>query len=444
MKAEYPTFSMCRWRNGKALFAAGIFFTIALSQQGCKPSSPPPPPPPPVVDTTGFDPVIAAAIAAAREAAVTQPASPEVRGRLGMVLLAHDVNAPAAESFAQASTLAPQDRRWPYLLALAQLPNNPAAAATNFDRATRLFPADDIVARLRLADTLVTLDRMQEAETHYRAVLQIQTNCTRARLGLGRISNARGSHSEAVEFLEGAIQDPSTRKAAHRLLVVAYQRLGRTTDSERLAKALAELPNDLPFQDPYLAEVQLCETGEAAWTECGDDWIKAGRAAEAAALLEKTVQTYTNADRAMFLLGRARFRLGDSAGAEAILQRSVKLAPQSVEAHVQLGVVQLARGDPKAAQRSFRAAIEAKPNIPEAWFNLGLSLGNEDHAEALKAFQEAIRLKPNFAQAYLAMALVLRADGQKDAADAALQHALGLNPDQAVRAKILEQLGRRD
>jgi tetratricopeptide (TPR) repeat protein len=368
------------------------------------------------------------------------PSSADARGRLGMVLLAHDVHAPAAGCFAQAFSLAPQEPRWPYLLGLAQLPDNPAAAAVSFEQAIRLFPAGDIVPRLRLADTLLALGRSEEAETHYRTIVQAQPNCARARLGLGKVCNARGQNAEAAGFLEGALEDPSTRKAAHRLLVPAYQRLGRSADSERLARVLADLPNDLPFPDPHLAQVQQLETGRAAWTERGDEWIKDGRVAEAAALLEKTVQTYTNADRAMFLLGRARFRMGDHAGAEEILLRSAELAPDSVEAHIQLGIVQLARGDAKAAQRSFRAAIKAKPNIAEAWFNLGLSLGNENHADSVAAFHEAIRLKPNFAQAYLGLAVVLRADGQKEKAAAELRHALSLNPDPALRQKLLEQL----
>ena len=101
------------------------------------------------------------------------------------------------------------------------------------------------------------------------------------------------------------------------------QRLGRTNQLEQLARTLAELPDDKPLPDPYLAEIQRLKTGEAAWIDLGDEWIKTGRVAEAARLLEQTVQTYPNSDRAMVFLGRARARLGDAAGAEAVLMRAV-------------------------------------------------------------------------------------------------------------------------
>lgn len=143
------------------------------------------------------------------------------------------------------------------------------------------------------------------------------------------------------------------------------QRLGRTNQAAQLAQALVGLPPDQPFPDPFLAEVEQLKTGEAAWTDLGDEWIKAGRVTQAAALLEKTVQTYPNSDRAMFLLGRARYRLGDLPGAEAILTRATQLAPGSVEAQVQLGIVQLAQGHAKEAQRSIRESRFGK----NCWIN---------------------------------------------------------------------------
>jgi Flp pilus assembly protein TadD len=397
---------------------------------------------PPVVNTTGFDPVIAAAIAQARKAVVSSPRSAEARGRMGMVLLAHEVRAEARECFVQASALAPREPRWPYFLGLAQLVDNPMAAATNLDRAVRLFPERESAPRLRLADTLLSLGRLDEAEAHYRHVREHEPNSAPAGLGLGKIANVRDHSSEAVKFLDAATQHPSTRKAAHRLLLSVNQRLGRTNEAEQTARVLAQLPNDNPLSDPIFAEVEKLKTGEKAWTDLGDEWIKTGRVAEAARLLEQTVQTYPNSDRAMFFLGRARLRLGDAAGAEQILMRAVALAPDSVEAQVQLGVVRLSRGRAKEAQPCFRAAIQAKPNLPEAWFNLGLSLGTDfkNRAESIAAFREAIKLKPNLIEAYLGLAVALRADGQNQAAARELRRALDLQPEEPLRRKLLDQL----
>lgn len=421
-----------RWWLAGMLLAAGGGGVYLVSRS--------PVPAVPVVDTRGFDSEIAASIAQARQGVQNAPRSPEAWGRMGMVLLAYDIRPQAAECFTQAMRMNQQEPRWPYFLGQAQLAENPAAAAVNFTQAVRLFPERELAPRLALAETLLGLGRSAEAERHYRAILELEANCARAKLGMGKLAISRGSPVEAAEFLTGAIEDPSSRKTARRLLLTVYQRLGRTNEAEHLAQTLPGLPADEPYPDPFAAEVKRLKTGEAAWTDLGDEWIKAGRVTDAAALLEKTVQTYPKSDRAMFLLGRARHRLGDLAGAEAILVRATQVAPGSVEAQVQLGVVQLAQARAREAQQSFRAAIQAKPNLAEAWFNLGLSLGNDNRAESIAAFREALRLKPNFFEAYLALAVVLRADGQANAAMVELERALSLQPDEAVRAKLLNQL----
>ncbi|MBI4660557.1 MAG: tetratricopeptide repeat protein [Verrucomicrobia bacterium] len=399
-------------------------------------------PPPPAVNTAGFDPVIAAAIAKARDAIRRSPRSAEARGRMGMVLLAHEVRAEARVCFAQASAFAPGKPRWTYFLGLTQLVDDPMGAATNFDRAVRLFPESEFVPRLRLADTLLSLGRLEEAEAHYRHVWQRQPTSGWAALGLGKLANARDRSGEATNFLSAATNDPSTRRAAYRLLLNVHQRLGRANEAGQLARTLAELPNDKPFPDTMLAEVQALKTGEAAWIELSDEWIKTGRAAEAAQLLEKTLQTFPISDRAMFFLGRARLRLGDAEGADAILMRAIALAPGSVEAQMQLGVTRLSRGRAKEAQPCFRAAIQAKPNLAEGWFNLALSHGGEigSRSEAMAAFREAIRLKPSFVEAYLGLAVVLRAEGQNNAAANELRRALSLQPEAPLRGKLLDQL----
>lgn len=403
------------------------------------------PPPPPVVEvnTEGFDPLIAAAISQARQAVLSAPRSAAARGRLGMVLLAHEVRAPARDCFAQAMALAPREPRWPYFLGLARLVDNPLAAATNFDRAVRLFPKEQTAPRLRLANTLLSLGRLDEAESHFQHVRRLHPDSAQAALGLGKIANARDRLTEAIEFLAAATRDPSTRKAAHRLLLSVNQRLGRTDEAARLARTLAGLPNDQPPPDPFFAEIEQLQTGEEAWTNRADDLLKAGRVTEAARLLELTLQNYPKSVRAMFFLGRARLRLNNPAGAEAILMRAVELAPESIEAQIQLGITRLSRGRPRAAQPCFRAAIRAKPNLAEAWFNLALSLqAEEERPECIAAFREAIRLKPNLIEAYLGLAVALRASGQPAAAEQELQRALHLDPSEAQRQKLLEELQR--
>ena len=399
---------------------------------------------PPVINTKDFDPAVTRVVEEARSAVLSSPRSSDAWGRLGMALLAHEVRTEARQCFAQAAALAPDEPRWPYFLGLAQVADDPAGAVTNLQTAVTLFSKSAIVEpsapRLRLAEVLLSLGRVAEAEQHYRNVLEREPNSAPAALGLGKVANARGQTSEAAELLSKATNDPATGKAAHRLLVSVNQRLGRTNEVEQLSAVLAKLPNDAPLPDPLYAEVERMKTGLAETIDRADELITAGHAAEAAQMLERTVQSYPNSDRAHFFLGRARLRLGNIAGAEQMLARALELSPESVETMVQFGVIRLSQRRNMEAQNFFRAAIKAKPNLPEAWYNLGLSIGGQDRGACMDAFREAIRLKPNFIEAYMALAVVLRADRQLQGAAAELHRALPLKPEEPQRKRIEDQL----
>lgn len=437
---RFPTRIRVRWLGaGIALLALVVVGLLLLERPAV--------PEPPVVNTTGFDLAISTAIADARRGVMTRPRAAEAWGRLGMVLLAHDVRPEARECLGRAALLAPSDGRWPYYLGIAHLPDAPMAAVSDLQRAVRLWsaaspgePPDDAALRLRLGAALLEVGRVAEAETQFRHVWERRPGLAPAALGLGKVADAQDRFLEAAGFLEKALDDPATRKAAHRLLASMYERLGRTNEAIRLVTVLARLPNDAAPADPLIADLERLKVGEHAAIDQADEWIKSGRAAEAAQLLEKTLGTYPNSDRALFFLGRAYFRLGEAARAESVLQRALELDPRKLEAHVQLGILHLRRGRNAEAQQSFRTAIELKPNLAEAWYNLGLSIGGSDRGESAAAFREAIRLKPSLIEAYLGLAVVLRAERQIEAAAEVLQRALALHPDDPLRQRVLDQL----
>ena len=159
----------------------------------------------------------------------------------------------------QASAFAPGEPRWLYFLDWRTSPQPDSRRDEfPFDRAVRLFPESQSAPRLRLADTLLGLGRSDEAEAH--SASGDSEPIRRQRLwGWAKWPRLAIARTEAVDFLSAAIRDPSTRRAAHRLLVTLNQRLGRTNEAHQLARALAELPNDKP-DDAFLSEIAALKT----------------------------------------------------------------------------------------------------------------------------------------------------------------------------------------
>src|SRR5262245_51121550 len=112
-----------RRRRGMALLAAAAV-TLGLGWLGWQYFAPAPPLP----DLTNCDPEVTNAIEAARANVRLWPWSAERWGQLGILLLAHDMNAEALTCLAHAEEYDPADMRWPYYQGLIFLMDNPEAA----------------------------------------------------------------------------------------------------------------------------------------------------------------------------------------------------------------------------------------------------------------------------------------------------------------------------
>src|SRR5262249_18528406 len=144
------------------------------------------------VELVGADPQVARAVTTARDAVTAEPTSAAAWGRLGMVLFAPGVSAETVLAcFARPQELDPAEGRWPYdqsgLLAFER----PAEAVEPLRRAAQRSRRDPL-PRLRLAEALYALDRLDEAESQFRQVGAGGDNEARVTLGLGQIALRRG------------------------------------------------------------------------------------------------------------------------------------------------------------------------------------------------------------------------------------------------------------
>jgi tetratricopeptide (TPR) repeat protein len=361
-------------------------------------------PQPPAADLAEVDPDVAEAITAARNKVRQQPDNGAVWGRLGMVFFAHDFHDEAERSFAQAERLDPADGRWPYLRGLSLLSTNPDASIPCLQRAAQRFGDDPLMPRLRLAETLLNLGRLDEAEFHLEQARKVEPHHARVQLNLGRLALLRGQWRRGLEHLDPCTNDVHAQRLAHELRAEAWTRLGEPDKARAEQRQAAEAPKDQSWPDPFIEEVLRLQRGLSVRLQRAFDLFTQRHSQQALQLLEETIERYPHAASARLLLGEVWRRLGRNEQAEQAFAEAVRIDPDSPDAWFRLGCLQAAQARMPKAAASFRRAIHLKPDYADAHVNLGHSLQElGDAAGAAEAFRAALRCRPDYERARAAL-----------------------------------------
>ncbi|MFO0877531.1 MAG: tetratricopeptide repeat protein [Gemmataceae bacterium] len=365
------------------------------------------PPEPPQIEPSGVDPEVIEAIDAARSQVVTSPRSATAWGHLGLVLRAHDFAAESNLCLAQAERLDPRDGRWPYILGLTLVLENPPAGLDYLRRAVARL-SDEPGPACRLITALLEQGLLDEASE---VLDRLPRNHPRVRLLRARWHAARQEWKDALALALQSSNDSRTRQAGLRLTIDCHRRLGQTQEAEKAIAALAECPPDPPWPDPLVAAVEKLRVGLLARLARVEAYEQQQRPDLALAELERLVRRYPAEPRAWLQLGRllrAGKRLPE---AEEALSQAVKHDPQLVEGWFALGLVRLERSQVPGAAEAFTTVVRLKPDHAMGHYNLGVCrLQQGDRGGAQQAWREALRCEPGHPLATRALATL---DGAK-------------------------------
>jgi tetratricopeptide (TPR) repeat protein len=423
---------------GAAVLAAGIGFGWWLWLRT-------PVPDPPVADLAGAEPVVVEAIEAARAAVTRNLRSAAAWGHLGMVLQAHDYLPEAERCFAQAEKLDAADPRWPYLQARTLLkdPSGPSAGVRCLERAVERC-GDVPAPRLRLGETLLEQGRLDEAEAHFRWVLERDPKNPRALLGLGQVAHFRGDLKASLNHLTASALIAPKVMATHALLAEIHLRLGNKRAAEEERRRLSQSTDDPGWPDPYFEEVQRYTVGVVPEINKANGLFQQGRGAEAVKMMQQTVARHPDSLLAYLALGRFANQLGDAAQAERALREAVRRKPDAFEAHFELGLALQLQNRTQLAVESYRQTLVLKPDYAPAHYQLGHCLLRQgNRLGALEELRAAVRYRPNFAGCHRDLGYLLVENGAAREALIHLQQAVRLNPADAQAKKLLERLLRQ-
>ncbi len=366
---------------------------------------PAPPPEPPTVDLTDVDPEVADAIRDAQDAVRKAPRSARAWGRLGMVLTVHGFHDPSLGPLAEAERLEPREARWPYLQGMILERDEPERAIPKLERAVELSQRPE--AHLRLALALLAQGRLDEAVPHFQKAERSGPLRPWARLGLARVARARGDLIGCLEQLRDLDDPAGPAKAVHTLRAEVYGQLpDKEAEARREREAVARLPVDRAWPDPYAEEVLALQVGMEARLDRARDLRRAGQPARAARLLADATTRYPDSEPLWRALGEALIDAKEYREAERAFSEAVRCDPNSCEAHYRLGIARYSQLDRRPeilveAARSFRAAIELAPTLYLPHFFLALCLQEQGNVlGAAAAYEATLQCRPDHLESH--------------------------------------------
>jgi tetratricopeptide (TPR) repeat protein len=421
------------------------------------------PPMPPEVS----DPEVRHAIETARQKVRAAPRSAAAWGDLGIVLLAHICYPEADACFAEAARLEPGNARWPYYRGLIALTRDTDNALPLLRQAAALGhpdPAYQSALRLRLAETLLERDAVDEAEALFREELKREPGNPRAALGLGLIAQLHGDQRAAADLLSVARFSPLTQKRATAQLAVLARAHGDDAAADDLEQKAAAMPDDpggtvpLEMPDPFVAAVGRAEVGRHARLREIDELEKTHQYARAAEIFLEQLQkerTATACSGAGLNLGR----IGDYDRALPLLREAIELEPGRAEHHYVLAVTlfrqaeEQARRSPDAPQvrqgfreaaESARRATERKADYALAYLLWGRALlALKEPAAAVAPLRRGIVCRPENFDLQLLLGEALLDAGQEHEAAVHLENARKLRPKDERALQALERLHKK-
>ncbi len=291
-------------------------------------------------------------------------------------------------------------------------------AIQEFGRAIKLNP-QCAEAFYRRALAYFDLGQPQSAIDDYNKSLTLKPQCSEALFGRSLAHMSHANWQGAIADAEQVIRLNQNHAAAHRLLGVVHQGLGKPQaaniyyrkaaklylaqqDEANCRRCLesahqldlppTQLPDNLPsaqnFLDRALTKLQ---NGDLQSALNDFDWL---------------LQADPNDAQVYCLRGILRAKLGKFTGAMQDLNRAMQLKPQDRQVRLSRASIRTEIDDAQGAIADLNQLLEEQPTWVEAYVGRGQAwrkLGN--YRSAIEDYSRALALKPNDAQIYSDRAL---------------------------------------
>lgn len=299
--------------------------------------------------------------------------------------------------------------------------------------------------------------KLEDAERHYRAILQSQPTHPDANHNLGVLAVSVNKVELALPLFRKALEANSSIEQfwlsyINALIIeqqfdlakqVIQQGRQQGVEEEKLKILESQLFSKIQIENagiPSPPQQHLTRLLEYYQNKQYDD-------AESLAL--SMTQKFPEHQFGWKVLGSVLKQTGRVSESLVPMHKSVQIVPQDADAHYNLGNTYKELGKLHDAESSYTQVIELKPNFAEAYNNLGNTLhelGRFDEAE--ENYTQAIALKPDYVEAHSNRGAALQELGRLEEAEISCKRAIKLKPEYAKAhfnlGVTLKEIGRLD
>jgi len=250
------------------------------------------------------------------------------------------------------------------------------------------------------------------AVTGYKEFLKLHPEATPIHANLGAALAGLGRYEEAVSEYKVALKQAPSLSAARLNLALAYYKMGRISD------AAAQLIR-VHREDPANAQAVLL---------LGDCYLRMGQNKDVIQLLEPEEKKSPDDMAIAYMLGTALLRNKQRDEGAAVIDRILRNG-DSAETHLVLGMTKFEAKEYPEAIVDLTKAAEINPSLPDVYSYLGQAqMASGDMNAARAAFEKELAVNPNDFESNVRLAVLLKQDGNYERARQLLDRALLVRP----------------
>ena len=276
--------------------------------------------------------------------------------------------------------------------------------------------------RLRAGEAALAAGRTNQAESEFRAALDLEPGNADARADLGAAEWTRGDCAAARQDLGKALADKPSLIHTEGLLGICEKRLGDPAAGAHLEAAFAHIPSAAIRDRQLRLEVGV---------ELGDLYYQRGDLDKALPVVRELVALHPENIDILFFAQHLYEEMADET-----MNKLALLAPNSARMQQAIAEHLVNAGDLASAAQHYRRAIEIDPSLPGAHFELGESIleaAPRDSSAQNKGRQEletALRQDGESARIECALGRVTYLQTEPQLALAHYERAYALSPNE--------------